>query len=394
MNPEEIIYIKNKIATLGESIGDIQKLISGLKIDRQMLVSSNTPIAPGIACRLTFDSKGLILKGENLRIEDIPELPLEKITGLIRILGNKLEADSVNTIKSKDTNAIRNKIQAGTGLRINYDEDGLIVSSSDVLLLSDIPDLPMEKITGLVDKLLFLESQISNISNEEIIEKTITPGTFPKVTFSSDGKVVSGSKLTIDDIPMDLITKMNTIESRIPLLASQQTVEGLIENVKGKLNSNALITPGVYTKVTVDDKGLITLGDVISIKDLPEIQINNITNLESTLRKKADQKDLIELMNTVASISSNNGSNEFTKLQNELVSKASDQDLKNTINRVDNIQRLVDTLVEKLPSEYIVEQLKQIQEALSTLSGRVASLEQQIKIEDKFCKIPENSKTL
>lgn len=375
MDPNEVIDIKNKIASLGESIDDISKVVSALKIDKQIVILSNAPIPPGTACRLTFDSKGLILKGEDLRIDDIPDIPLGKITGLEKILNNKLEATSVSTTDAK---TVRAKIKAGTGIKINYDEDGLITSSAD-LLLSDIPDLSIAKIIGLGDRLTLIESQFNTIS-DEVKVSTIIPGTFPKITYGPDGKVISGCKLSIDDIPIDLITKLNILESRIPQLASQQTLDALVQDVQNKINFNTSITPGVYTKVKVDGKGLVTFGNILDITDLPEIQIKDITNLDSSLRKKADQSDLVELMNTVSSLSNNNGSSEIVKMQNDLSTKANDEDLKNTNNKVENLQRVFTSLIDTLPSEFIVNQLKQIQDTLSTLGGRVTTLERQLKI--------------
>ena len=377
MNPQEIIDIKKQISVLGNSVQDLGKIISALKIDRQLVLSANSPIAPGAACRVSYDSRGLILKGEELRIEDIPDLPIQKITGLEKIIANE--------VRSRDTNSqqpvvVRTKIKPGTGTKINYDEDGFVVSSAD-LMESDIPVLSISKIVGLDDKLEFMKSQIENISKEEMVEKTITPGTFPKITFGPDGRVISGAKLTMDDIPMDLITRMTTLENRIPLLAAQQTVEALARDVNGKVNSNGGIAPGVYTKVSVDEQGLVLSGESLTIRDLPEIQMKDVTGLERTLRGKAEQSDLVELINTVSSMTTNNGSAEINWIKNQLATKASDEAVREAANRVDTIQRLMDTLVQKLPSDLIVDQLNQIQKDISSLSGRVSALEQQSKIE-------------
>lgn len=376
MNPGEIIYIKNRIAFLGESIEDISKVIAALKIDRQLVLSSNKIIPPGVACRVTYDSKGLIIKGEDLRIEDIPELPIEKITGLKKILESKFESSAVAV---KEQVVTRTKIKAGTGTKVNYDDDGYITSSAD-LLESDIPDLSISKIVGLEDRLNFISSQIGNISKEEIVEEIITPGTFPKITYDKYGRVIKGSKLSMDDIPMDLITKMNIIEDRIPLLASQQTVEALMQNVEGKVNSNGSINPGTYTKVNVDEQGLVTLGSTLTMRDLPEIRIKDITGLERALRGKAEQSDLVQLMNSVSSLVDNNRPSELIGIQNELSSKVSEGDLRVVANKVDGIQRLIDTLVEKLPGELIIDQLNQIQKEISSLTGRINAIEQQLKI--------------
>lgn len=386
MNPEEIINIKNNINNLKASIDDITQAISALKIDKQMVLKSNNPIPPGIACRITFDSNGLVLKGEDLRSEDIPDIPIGKVVGLTKALESKNE-ELMLLSTNKESDVDINKIEAGTGIKINYDEYGRVLSSSNILLESDIPDLTIEKIKGLGDKLSFIESQINNESNNTVVEiSTVTAGTFPKITFDSSGKVLNGSKLSVDDIPISLINRINTVESRISSLASQQTVDALVKDIKGKVKSKGDISPGIYTKVTVDSQGLITSGDKITISDLPEIQIKDVINLETILRKKADYSDFVELTNTVSSIMSNGKSNEIIKLQNQMSTKASNEDLKKIDNKLTNTQMLLDKLVDKLPSEYIVEQLDQIQLVLSNLTSRIVSLEQKVKMDDSFDK--------
>ena len=376
ITPEEFINIKNNISNLKTDLNDVKNIIAGLKIDKQLIIQSNSIIPPGIACRITYDSKGLILKGEELRLDDIPELPIEKITGLRKILDGKAPSTILDNIKG-NSNTDRPKIKAGTGIKINYDENGLVLSSVENLSTLDIPDLPMGKILGLSDRLSMIESHVSNIKKIDD-EYSITPGTFTKITYGADGRVISGTKLSMDDLPIDFISRMNIIESRIPILASQQTVDGLSKNINTKLEANKLINSGVFTKVTVDEKGLVTHGDNLTIKDIPEIKINDVTNLASTLRGKAEQSDLVNLMNTVSSLNSSNGSADITSIKNELSSKASNDSLKVLENKIDNTQSLVDRLTEKLPSEFIINQLQDIQDKLSTLTGRVSVIERKL----------------
>ena len=52
---------------------------------------------------------------------------------------------------------------------------------------------------------------------------------------------------------------------------------------------------GTYTKVTVDDIGLITAGASLAESDLPSISIGKITNLQTILDGKASQDNLISV---------------------------------------------------------------------------------------------------
>ena len=63
ITPEEFINIKNNISNLKTDLNDVKNIIAGLKIDKQLILQSNSIIPPGIACRITYDSKGFILKG-------------------------------------------------------------------------------------------------------------------------------------------------------------------------------------------------------------------------------------------------------------------------------------------------------------------------------------------
>lgn len=83
-------------------------------------------------------------------------------------------------------------------------------------------------------------------------------------------------------------------------------------------------------------------------------------------------------MNTVSSLNSSNGSADITSIKNELSSKASNDSLKVLENKIDNTQSLVDRLIEKLPSEFIINQLQDIQDKLSTLTGRVSVIERKL----------------
>lgn len=384
MNPEEIKNIKTSINDLRSYMENIEKMISGIKIDKQMLLKSNNPIPPGIGTRITFDSNGLILKGEDLRPEDIPKLPMDKIIDLnktIRSSIEQIELMNINTVDIDDYN-----IQAGSGTKINYDNHGRIISSSD-LLEDDIPNLSISKINGLTDKLSFIDSQInSNKNNDEVEDLNITPGTFSKITFDPKGRVLSGSKLTIDDIPIDIINRISIVESRIPLLASQQTVDALTKDMKRKINSTSKVTPGIYSKVEVDSQGIVISATNLSISDLPNINIKDVIKLETELRKKANYSDFIELSNAVSSIISNDKLNKINKLENQLSTKADNKDLLDISNKVNSIQSLIDNIIEKFPSEYIVDQLNKIEDTLNNLNSRIVSLEQRMKIDNEFDK--------
>ena len=363
MNPQEMINIKNSITELTESVSGVRKMIKGFMLNSKRSLKANAEIPPGIACKIGYDANGLILQGSPLTIEDIPELPLDKINGLQKLLERKLEDGDLKSLR--EVTSPRKKIKAGTGTKINYDDDGLVTSSAD-LLPDDIPIIPVDKISGLNDRLELLESK-------ELAElptiPSINPGTFCKITYDKDGRVVSGSRLSIDDIPIEVINRLNLIETRIPDLVTRDVISSINAGVK-----------------RMSDMVSEVHRIIVEIKP-QEISIQSIPNLDSTLRKKADQKDLVELTNTVTSLLDSTRTVHMHNIESQLTNKADLSELRNLTNQVEVSQRIIDSLSERLPTEHLGAEVQRLRESIDTLIGRVSTIEQKLNIDSAFCKL-------
>lgn len=383
MNPETIIALQNRIEEVEQIAQEAIKRIKGIDIDNQRKLIANVKIPPGIACKIAYDANGLILNGDKLSASDIPTLPIDSIDGLRKILDSKASASDVKKTQVTDQHVKKDDKIVGSGIKVNFDENGLIVSVSD-LLVDDVPQLPIEHIMNLREELNIIKSTVSPVV--EVVEPLkISPGTFTKITYDETGRILSGSKLTMNDIPAEMIEKVNHLEEQIPTFAPRSSVETLSKNVRNKLDANDRVTPGTYTKITIDSKGLVTRGDRLTIKDLPTINIEDITDLSASLRNKADQTDLLCLNDTVSSIvNSFNKIGDVSAIQSKLERKADDQDLRDVVSRIESLQKLMDTLSMKIPNELIMEQLQQIQNELSTISGRVSVLEKKMGIDGAF----------
>lgn len=385
MNPQELVDMKNHISDLDISMGDIIKRLAAMSIDQGRSIKSNISIPPGIACKIAYDANGLVLNGIKLEADDIPALTIDKIVSLRKMLEDKVGFSDLKQLQLNPSDKPKKKddVVAGVGTKISYNAEGLIVSSSD-LNTDDIPNLPINKIENLSEKLQFLENQLTS-SDVDVPKENIASGTFPKITYDSDGRVVSGSKLSIDDIPMDLIIKMNNIESKIPDLASTVSLSALAKNVELMIEGNTAITPGTFTKVTVDSKGLVTKGGKLTVKDLPNLKISDISKLESILNDKAQRSTVAELSEVVSSLlSSVSQIGEISGIKNELEMKADADDVKKISTKLNQLQSLMDVLAAKIPNDLIVEQLQLIQSELSSLSGRISVVERVLKMEDSF----------
>ena len=350
MNVNEIIEIKNSLSNSIENLESLKKELANLKLNQDSIIKSNKSITPGTATKISYDLKGLIVKGDKLQPEDIPELPIDKIQGLEKFLSKKLESSDIKDLKPIKENL--HKIKAGTGIKINYNENGLVVSSAS-LLENDIPSISMEKINGLKNKLDYLENIISNKS-------FISENNLGNLNLTSEAK---NSHEIIANIPEEL-TERYTI-------ATLDTRVGQLEKDK-----NLFATKEMFNILTDALKNInLEQTKVIENKNL---EISDIEGLELILRKKANQVDLIELSNTVSSLISSGQSTEYNELKNELGKKANIEELKDISNQFDNVKNIMNTLVEKLPSELILEELQTIKTEISNINGRLSVLEQNI----------------
>lgn len=372
--------IMDRLDAIEENIGSINKFMSSLKIDHQTFLKSNNPITPGIGCKVAFDKNGLILRSMDLESSDIPTIPIDKIDGLRDLLLDKINDSDIKRLKDSliDVLVSSNNIKEGYGINIIRDNNDVTISID--LIESDIPTLPIRRIDGLREKLELIESSLNDIPKEfNIDDFKVEPGTFPKVTYDSKGRIVSGNKLSVDDIPNEFISRINVLESNIALLASQKYVDNISKSINKKIDGNDPITSGTYTKVKVDSKGLITSGDKLSINDLPKLSISNIDGLDQVLQNKVNYNQYIDLNDSVSSLhNAINKLGEVSKFRNSLDSKASDKDLKELDNKVIHLQELMDILSNKIPNELIMEQLSEIQKELSNLSGRISVLENKV----------------
>ena len=380
----ELLYqMKDSIDELNKAVSSLTEIVHGLKINEQMYLKSNPSIPSGISTKVAYDKNGLIVGGSSLEISDIPEIPIEKVTNLRNELNHSISEDDLTRLKMElNSKLIKKGEVVNTGTKVNYDINGLVINSSD-LLPADIPVLPITKIDGLSDLLDHITSQNENnlkTPDNDDSDVKITPGVFPKITFNEKGKVVNGENLTMNDIPVELISKINDLESKLTLFASSSLVDSLRKNINSKLDANNNdTTPGVYTKVKVDRKGLVLSGDRLTLKDLPELNIKDIIGLDEALRNIPSIDQFMNLNDTVSSIMNiTDKISDVSKLQKSIENKVDNKDYRILENKVDNIQNLVDNLVDSIPNDSILTQLDYFNKEISNLTGRISTLENKI----------------
>jgi phage-related tail fiber protein len=309
----------------------------------------NTAIVAGTGTKITYDSKGLVLSSTALSLDDIPAIPTTKLTGQITAaqlptIGataytyNKVYVDANGRIVSGETattlagfgitDAIQKNtsITAGTGIKVTYDAKGLVLSSSNTLLESDIPDIHTTKLIGKITdtQLPLLGDTVTSYfkvnvdgtgrvtSGENPTTLTgygitdamrpntpITAGTGIKVSYDANGLVLSSSALVAADIPQldaGIITSGRFSANFLPFietLAVGNYTKVLVDKtgrviagenpttlagygITDAMQANVPVSPGTSSKVEWDNKGLIIASYDLTASDIPDLDISKI----------------------------------------------------------------------------------------------------------------------
>ena len=152
-----------------DKIYELQVEIEKIKTDFHNLLQSTNKLVPGVACKILYDANGHVLKGEKLSSDDLPDIPIGKITGLneeIQAIKKHLKERSA---KAEDSTPVEEPI-ISTGTKINYDQHGRVLSSTK-LTIKDIPILDINHVKGLSERIEFLESAISKADIDALNER-------------------------------------------------------------------------------------------------------------------------------------------------------------------------------------------------------------------------------
>ena len=373
MNIDQLTKLTDRIDRIEETIKNINQTINGYNIDKQYFVKSNN-INPGVGTKVAYDSNGLVKSSEPLSQQDIPNLDMDKISGLKDAIDNKVSSADVKGIKNQLDMIYHHTDSVKTGTKVNVDSHGFVNDVSD-LTPEDIPELSIDKISGLNDKLNQIEASIGNSNNMD--SYSIAAGSGVKIQYNEKGQVIGSESLTIDDIPNELISQINRVEGEVSKRAYSDNVSKLARAVSEKIPYNDPIEPGMYSKVNVDKNGLVVKGDKLNKSDLPELGINDISGLNESLSDKATANQVVELNEELQQVRS--------MVENTNVSSNNDSKYLDRIHRlelkVSHIEDQVNNVLQNIPGDMILKQLDSIVYQLNTISGRVSVIEKKLNID-------------
>ena len=105
-----------KMAALEKADSDNATAIANVKKTADAAVVANTAITGATATKITYDAKGLVTKGENLAVDDIPTLGISKISGLQDALDGKQDNLTFEGTYNAGTNKVATESTVNTAV--------------------------------------------------------------------------------------------------------------------------------------------------------------------------------------------------------------------------------------------------------------------------------------
>ena len=160
-----------------------------------------------------------------------------------------------------------NSVTAGTRNGITFDAQGHITSTA-ALVASDLPNATETTVGGV---------SVPNTSGLTVSalgaldhNNNITAGAISGITYDEHGHIVSAVALAAGDLPIATESTVGAVS--VPAgSALTVSVAGDIEH------EDSAVVVGEYTKVTVDQKGHVTAGAVLTPADIPSLDASKIT---------------------------------------------------------------------------------------------------------------------
>ncbi len=106
-------YADEKAKTANDAAAEAKKAADAAQQTANAAVVANSPIVAGTHTKITYDEKGLVTGGGSLVADDIPEVPVSKISGL----QDALNAKQDNVVFNTEYNAGTNKAATMTDIK-------------------------------------------------------------------------------------------------------------------------------------------------------------------------------------------------------------------------------------------------------------------------------------
>ena len=271
---------------------------NGLVTSGAALTQADLPsgvATPGTYPKVVVNTNGLVTSGTTLTLADLPN------SGVGAGVYTKVAVNINGLVTSGGSLALSDfpssGVSAGTYTKVAVNGNG-IITWGGTLSLSDLPGSGVA--AGQYSLITVNSSGIvtsgGQVSLSGLLGTATVPGTYTKVTVNNSGLVTSGGSLSMADLPSGIVAAgqyslVTVNNSGLVTAGSQLTVGNLPYVPVGSVNgatpngSGALtlsiaiptnVAPGTYTKVAVNNSGLVTAGATLTVSDLPYPPIKTI----------------------------------------------------------------------------------------------------------------------
>lgn len=294
-NDDIVLQLEGNVITWAELNGKpesnkalialLTKLLE-LKLDKELREA-------GTHTKITYDEYGLVVNGEELSVEDLPDLYLENIKDVEATAEevNKLhglQASKEDIDKLYNLSTTKAELEILHGLKTSTAElnklKGLLVASAQLNMLQGIKANVQEQLDS---KMGSVDFEIEDQANKTNNWNTTNTKTYPSSKALKDGLDTKQGKLTDE--------QLNRLNNAVK-------IQDLDDLVSGKLDANEPIEPGTACKVQYDEKGLIVGKGNLTKDDIPPIPLSKISNVNvpaseinllKGLRVEAEQINLL-----------------------------------------------------------------------------------------------------
>ena len=268
-------------AVTGPAIAD--RVIGAVNIQLNSItnaeLASNSVESAEIANNAVTEDKINLLAVTTGKIADGAVTDDKVATG---IAGSKLTDDSVTAAKIPTASLDRgldktsgsightNTVTPNTTSGITFDAQGHITATT-ALVAADLPEATSAAIGAVsvpTDSGLTVDAagQIS-------IDNTVTAATAPLITFDEHGLITGSSSLTSADLPLATSSAAGAVI--VP------TTSGLEVDASGNIfipDQAQIANAATFTKVTVNEQGIVTAGTTLAAADIPDISAAKLTS--------------------------------------------------------------------------------------------------------------------
>lgn len=300
-NDDIVLQMEGNVVTWAELNGKpesnkalialLTKLLE-MKLDKELREA-------GTHTKITYDEYGLVVNGEELSIEDLPDLYLENIKDVEataeevnKLHGLKASKEEIDKLYNLSTT--RAELEILHGLKTSTAElnklKGLLVASAQLNMLDGIKDNVQKQLDSKMGNVDF---EIENQANKTNNWNTTSTTTYPSSKALKDGLDTKQGKLT---------------DEQLSRLNNAIKVQDLDDLVSGKLDANEPIEPGTACKVQYDEKGLIVGSEKLLESDIPSLHLKKISDIRtsaSDINRLQGLQVEAEQLNSLAGIEGN-----------------------------------------------------------------------------------------